>query len=656
MERPRVVFVNWGPRPEADPTPHFPGQSGFYLQNDGGPAYEITLENFSVASGRNVAGTPLNRIGPGESGFMFVNLQGYGPVPNPAKWDLPTAMVNARHPDLIEGPDPAVTVSIRYRDGDGQKFRSTATLTLIRSQRRPVFSSTSFESIVTEQAASAQDRAALSPLDELRAIGLTVPIDEETASKLWVALLQIDADVRRKHPELPAEPVQAAYQAIATHIVNGETPDLVLEEMIPRMIFSFASMRPWSRYGKLEFLCSALESSIIAWKATRMEISTAAGPGARATLPRRTDVEAATPMIRRFTGGAGSDEAGTSADDEGPPIDITMARPLVFLEFHGGRELSLEKGGPQKAPAWLRHTETFKHGVRDGSIVVHEQATNQSDAPPRPEPLPAFVNSGPPDFWRSLRSGFRALITQQRNLGITETHERWLRGSCFYPPGYEDLSRCRVRTGINGQIISDFQDIATQGAFKLGCPSGTDPVAFWLYCLARNLFESDTRELRSEILGDPESGGIVHDLAGSCIGFCSRLAAESERSARSQPAPHTESNQPENAPHRPIEPEVDASGAEPATPIEEPAGSAKRWPDPSPDFASGQGRNDAVLGYTASWGCPEASLARTARVDAADLSKWKKDRLPAGPGKRERIENALRNNDSPKSLPERPKD
>jgi hypothetical protein len=165
-------------------------------------------------------------------------------------------MGNAQNPGLFEGPDPSITVGIRYRDGDGQRYRSTATLTLIRRQRGLAFGPTSFESIVPEQAASAPDRAPLLPLDELRAIGLIVPIDEETASKVWIALLRIDADVRRTRPDRPAQPVQAAYQAIATHIVNGETPDRVLEEMIPQMIFSFASTRPWSRYGKLEFLAT----------------------------------------------------------------------------------------------------------------------------------------------------------------------------------------------------------------------------------------------------------------------------------------------------------------------------------------------------------------------------------------------------------------
>ena len=387
----------------------------------------------------------------------------------------------------------------------------------------------------------------ISPLHELRALGLTVPITDENASRLWITLLRIDAEVRRNRPDRPAEPVQAAYQTIASHIVNGETPDQVLDEMIPQAIFCFASTRPWSRYGKVEFLCRDLASSIIAWKATRLEMRMAAGTESRAAAARSTEGEAPTPT-------AGNE---TSVDDESP-IEITVKRPLHFVEFYGGRQLSLAAGGPQTAPGWIRRTETFKHSVRgdDPVIIVHTPTADQAGLQARPNPLPAVSNTGTPGFWRGLRPGFQALLMEQRNLGITETHERWLRGSCFYPPGYEDLSRCRVRTGINGQIISDFEDIATRGAFELGCPPETNPVAFWLYCLTRSLLESDRAELLSEVLGDIDSGGIIHDLLTSSAGYCSRLAAESERSARTQtrhtsvaPEAAGEGDQPENAVH-----------------------------------------------------------------------------------------------------------
>jgi hypothetical protein len=72
-------------------------------------------------------------------------------------------------------------------------------------------------------------------------------------------------------------------------------------------------------------------------------------------------------------------------------------------------------------------------------------------------------------------------------------------------------------------------------------------------------------------------------------------------------------------------------------------------------FGSEAARTSALADYIERWTCSEAALARTAKVDPADLSKWKKDRLPNGPGKRARIESAIRNNESPTPAAGRPK-
>jgi hypothetical protein len=69
--------------------------------------------------------------------------------------------------------------------------------------------------------------------------------------------------------------------------------------------------------------------------------------------------------------------------------------------------------------------------------------------------------------------------------------------------------------------------------------------------------------------------------------------------------------------------------------------------EPHPDFTSEEKRNGAVASYTAAWNCSEAALARTATVDPADLSKWKKGSLPSGSDKKARIEKALRTNTLP---------
>jgi hypothetical protein len=76
------------------------------------------------------------------------------------------------------------------------------------------------------------------------------------------------------------------------------------------------------------------------------------------------------------------------------------------------------------------------------------------------------------------------------------------------------------------------------------------------------------------------------------------------------------------------------------------------------DFSSEEGRNKAVADYikywtTERWNCSEASLARSANVNPADLSKWKKGLLPAESDKIRRIEKVLRNNQRPTPAPKK---
>jgi hypothetical protein len=74
------------------------------------------------------------------------------------------------------------------------------------------------------------------------------------------------------------------------------------------------------------------------------------------------------------------------------------------------------------------------------------------------------------------------------------------------------------------------------------------------------------------------------------------------------------------------------------------------------DFTSEAGRSSAVAAYVKRWTCSEAALARTATVDRADLSKWKKGSLAATSDKSARIEKALKNDDRPTPAPKRSED
>jgi hypothetical protein len=70
---------------------------------------------------------------------------------------------------------------------------------------------------------------------------------------------------------------------------------------------------------------------------------------------------------------------------------------------------------------------------------------------------------------------------------------------------------------------------------------------------------------------------------------------------------------------------------------------AVRQPEPGTrlDLASEAGRYRAVAASAKRWTCSEACLARTAVVDRADLSKWKKGSLPATSDKSARVEKPL---------------
>ncbi len=74
------------------------------------------------------------------------------------------------------------------------------------------------------------------------------------------------------------------------------------------------------------------------------------------------------------------------------------------------------------------------------------------------------------------------------------------------------------------------------------------------------------------------------------------------------------------------------------------------------DFGSEAQRIAALAAYKKMWGCSEAGLARAANVDPADLSKWKKNRLPVVSDKKARIERVLKNNEKPVPAAKRARD
>jgi hypothetical protein len=102
----------------------------------------------------------------------------------------------------------------------------------------------------------------LSPLQELRAFGLTFDITDEQANQITAALLIIDGQYKRGEYDLPLEPrvmlmgtvyerpkpkkhIFDAYDAIARVIVSKQTPHTVLTEQIPSVVYSYHLHANW---------------------------------------------------------------------------------------------------------------------------------------------------------------------------------------------------------------------------------------------------------------------------------------------------------------------------------------------------------------------------------------------------------------------------
>lgn len=151
--RPRLVFDKWGPIPADHPLHSgrsYIGESlqnGFYLINDGGPAYEVMVEKFSVGTSEACSAS-VPRIG--KDGFALVWIAQPHPLQSahsPGMWDLPAYMslaaVHARPNSAVYRQDYEVAVAVTYRDGNDADYRmwyrSSAKLAYIPSQRRLEF-------------------------------------------------------------------------------------------------------------------------------------------------------------------------------------------------------------------------------------------------------------------------------------------------------------------------------------------------------------------------------------------------------------------------------------------------------------------------------------------------------------------------------------
>ena len=110
------------------------------------------------------------------------------------------------------------------------------------------------------------------PMAQLRAIGLRIPISDSVAAKIWAALLIVDGQAYQGlfNDQNGQRQRYAAYHAIAEGLVQKDTPNDVLENIIPEMIQAFSVDRKWLPYYDMALLKRVLHGPMTEWKGKRL--------------------------------------------------------------------------------------------------------------------------------------------------------------------------------------------------------------------------------------------------------------------------------------------------------------------------------------------------------------------------------------------------
>ena len=213
---------------------------------------------------------------------------------------------------------------------------------------------------------------------------------------------------------------------------------------------------------------------------------------------------------------------------------------------------------------WHLEIERAMHAaLAEGKLRLQRQRikSRQVDGGSTPQPVhaPRQYDAG---FWRFLRDEFDVLAARQRSMLVHDTHPKWLKAFCDFSKEHGEFGRCRHQGGLDGRLISDFEEVATRGASALGCPPDMQPVKFWIYRLGQDLLNSPEPTVRKE-LGPVNAGphgmewGWIQGLLESCGGYCSRLAAKAEREAigglgdKSQSQPRQKDDEKPGGPREP---------------------------------------------------------------------------------------------------------
>ena len=113
-------------------------------------------------------------------------------------------------------------------------------------------------------------------LHTLQELGLTIDLEERVAVRIIAGLMIIDGRLfqgiyRRSEGPNSWQPIYDAYHVIAGEVVDANTPDEVIEHMIPQVVFGFSHRNQW-RVAKheLEGVKACLQGPIMEWKGKKL--------------------------------------------------------------------------------------------------------------------------------------------------------------------------------------------------------------------------------------------------------------------------------------------------------------------------------------------------------------------------------------------------
>lgn len=155
-DRPQIELLCWAPIPSTHPEARQADtrsgvlQNGFQIKNHGEPAYDVTVESFQLGENVVAKSKPISSIAGGDTGFALIWLEGPGfsPLAQALPWfdlllHLHKLVWSEPSPLPYAGARPnwTTSVSVIYRAGNGQGYRTEQELRYIPYQDRIEFSS-----------------------------------------------------------------------------------------------------------------------------------------------------------------------------------------------------------------------------------------------------------------------------------------------------------------------------------------------------------------------------------------------------------------------------------------------------------------------------------------------------------------------------------